>query len=330
MTDQEHRTERVYTRILVVEDDPILGKLIAKTLTREGYNAHHALNGNGGLAYLKDNSDVLILLDYILPEMRAEVFISKMLESNLSQPFIIMTGFGDEKTAVELMKLGARDYIIKDNAFLDVLMPVLSRVQMHLYTEKKLAEARFELERSEQKHRMITENISDIVSVNNLKGKFTFVSPSCYGILGYKPEELIEKSPMDFAHPDDFKKYSFKFSSPNELFGEGMKIEFRFKNKMGEYVWLESLMKPMLDAHNQLTEFYVISRDITQRKKADELKQEELNEQHLLSEYASKMIAARTLEEIYQLAGNTINEICGKQTVMVSSYNPENKSLRIA
>ena len=76
--------------------------------------------GKDVLSRLKRSSDVLLLLDFRLPDMTAKELVEMIYASNSSIPFIIMTGYAEVKTAVELMKLGARDYLIKDSNFLDL------------------------------------------------------------------------------------------------------------------------------------------------------------------------------------------------------------------
>ena len=53
---------------------------------------------------------------------------------------------------------------------------------------------------------LVAENISDLVCLNDLEGRYTYVSPSCKTLLGYDPEELLGLTPYTFIHPDDHEK----------------------------------------------------------------------------------------------------------------------------
>ena len=114
--------------ILIVEDNEHLNILIQKTLKREGYNTKSAFNGTEAISMAADNPDILLLLDYILPDMKGNIVIETLIKRGLNIPFIIITGHGDEKTAVEMMKMGARDYIVKDAAFIESLPGIISKV----------------------------------------------------------------------------------------------------------------------------------------------------------------------------------------------------------
>lgn len=129
------------TNVLVVEDDEGVNRLIQKTLQREGFAAEGALNGADAVSRITGNPDVILLLDYMLPDMTGKQLIENLAGKKLKVPFIIITGRGDEKIAVEMMKMGARDYLVKDNRLMDMLTLVIRRVVKDLALEKKLAAA---------------------------------------------------------------------------------------------------------------------------------------------------------------------------------------------
>ena len=58
-----------------------------------------------------------------------------------------------------------------------------------------------------ENYKMIAENISDLISRHTLEGKFTYLSPSCHRILGYRPDELVGSNPYDLYHPEDIDTY---------------------------------------------------------------------------------------------------------------------------
>lgn len=131
--------------LLVVEDDEGLSRLIQKNLQRAGFRAEGASNGAAAVAWIVNNSTPLLLLDYRLPDMTGIEVMETLAERGCNVPSLVMTGHGDEKVAVEMMKLGARDYLVKDAAFLDLLPSVVKRVARELATEKQLANAEEEL-----------------------------------------------------------------------------------------------------------------------------------------------------------------------------------------
>jgi len=141
-------------------------------------------------------------------------------------------------------------------------------------TEQKLAESA--LQKSETLLRLITDNTSDNIGITtlSLNPKYTYVNPSVKQLLGYDPKEFIGKPFFNFVHPDDKKtllplvKEYVKDKMGNLLHKKELPlsriIEFRMKNKSGDYRLLQSTVN-IVD--NQLI---AVSRDITEQKQAEE------------------------------------------------------------
>ena len=100
-------------RILIVDDEPHLPYSIGRFLRRHGYEVFYAGDGEAGLAELQKQSIDLMLLDMRLPKLQGMEVLKQIRESDHDLPVIIMTAFGDVKDAVEAMKLGATDYLLK-------------------------------------------------------------------------------------------------------------------------------------------------------------------------------------------------------------------------
>jgi FixJ family two-component response regulator len=127
--------------IFIAEDDKDLNHLIQKTLRREGHSTEGALNGKETVSRILRDSNVLMLLDYSLPDMTGVQLINELKEKRCAIPFIVITGRGNEEIAVEMMKLGAKEYLIKDSNLLDMLPVVVSKAIKEIENEKKLMEA---------------------------------------------------------------------------------------------------------------------------------------------------------------------------------------------
>ena len=127
--------------ILVVEDDLGLTELIREELEARGWGVLHAPTGREALAVLASRNPDLVLLDFTLPDMTA----LQLLDQAVLPPFLVTTGSGDERIAVEMMKQGALDYLVKDAHFLGALPGAVSRALHALEVERKLAAAQAEL-----------------------------------------------------------------------------------------------------------------------------------------------------------------------------------------
>ena len=129
------------TAILIVEDDPALSSLIEISLKEHGWGTMRVFSGTEALEKIKEGRLDLLLLDYSLPDMSGAGFIDTAERTNVSlPPFIVATGRGDERIAVDMMKRGARDYIVKDSQFLNTLTIAVERTLEQLETERRLRE----------------------------------------------------------------------------------------------------------------------------------------------------------------------------------------------
>jgi PAS domain S-box-containing protein len=139
-------------------------------------------------------------------------------------------------------------------------------------TQRKQAEQK--LEESERQFRLLAENSLDMISRIKPDGTRIYVSMAYKTTLGYEPEELIGKNHDDVIHPNDAHIMEslhtiLKPDNPSAT------VTFRTKHKDGHYIWIESAVKAIFDENSrELSEYYTVTRDITQRKKAEELLQE--------------------------------------------------------
>lgn len=132
--------------LLIVEDDQALATLISRILQKEGFLCRVCRFGEEALSFLGRRAPALLLLDYSLPDMTAGQLIKKMQHIGCRIPFVIMTGNGDEHIAVEMMKLGARDYLVKSPGVLELLLAVVTGVLAQEKMARELFQSRALLE----------------------------------------------------------------------------------------------------------------------------------------------------------------------------------------
>ena len=253
-------------KILVLEDDAGLNDLIRRRLSREGHQCFGFQKAEEALAWLSCNTADILLLDLMLPDCSGEELINILKNNNINIPFIVATGQGSEATAVKLLKKGARDYLVKNSDFLNVLPAAVEMVWREIQLEELLRKAR--------------EQIS--VKNSMLSAVFEF-SPQ--GILVIGPDDTIDSynknlmndlgissmpsSGRDFfeivaaktADPDSFKERTL-MQGP-EL--KGLVIE---EIKIGD-LFFEIYTSPLL-AEDSFGGRIWYFRDITLHKKARE------------------------------------------------------------
>src|SRR5581483_3182191 len=124
------RAERAMARILLVEDEVNMARTLAKNLERAGHAVEHAPHGEAALTRLGQASFDVVLTDLKMPVMDGMGLLHAMHERGLPPAVVVLTGYGTIESAVEAMKLGAADYLIKDARPQEILLTI-ERVLRH-------------------------------------------------------------------------------------------------------------------------------------------------------------------------------------------------------
>lgn len=210
--------------VLVVEDDPGLAELIGEKAEDCGFSVSYVCSAEEALGWLaKNESPRLMILDFSLPGMNARDFISSFPEKKLTvPPFIISTGQGDERIAVEMMKLGALDYIVKGGHFLELLPEAIRKVDRQIENELQRRLAEEKLRESEESYRNQFENNSSVMLLIDPAGKITDANAAAADFYGYSREKLATMSIAELDTSSESIKQLMRKWSP----GQGQQIEF--------------------------------------------------------------------------------------------------------
>jgi PAS domain S-box-containing protein len=161
--------------------------------------------------------------------------------------------------------------------------------QNALLIEENNRNKNLQLNEAKNLYRLLAENTVDLVCMHNLDGVFEYVSPSVKKLLGYKQEELIGKSPLDFAHPDDLAHLQgsiYKFIKE----AEDVAAQGRFKTANGNYIWLET--KAILVKENGVpVSMQTGTRDITLHREAEEAIKNNLANEMKLNELRTNLVS---------------------------------------
>ncbi|WP_251554290.1 PAS domain S-box protein [Neobacillus muris] len=154
-----------------------------------------------------------------------------------------------------------------------MLLPISSEnqiagIQIIAKDITQLKRKKAEVRRIEEFHRLLTDHILDIILTTNVLGEILYVSPSCEAILGYTPDELAGWHFSELVDKKDREKAVLNHGF-TEL--ESSRVSFRLRKKDGNFVWVESLSKPIVDPDTRnIIEIVGVMRDITERVKATE------------------------------------------------------------
>ncbi len=135
--------------------------------------------------------------------------------------------------------------------------------------EQGLKQAKEELQRREEHFRSLIENASDLITILDEDGTIRYQSPSIERMLGYKPEELLNKNIVEFLHPEDVPNVLDALTYAIRNSGVAPSIEFRFRHTDGSWRVLEAISNNP-PADSAVAGVVVNSRDITERKQAEE------------------------------------------------------------
>ena len=183
------------------------------------------------------------------------------------------------------------------------------------YLEIKVKERTEELHKHDKRFRMLVENSIDIISLVDLEGRITYISPSIKRLTGFSEDEILGRSGFDLIHPDDveggknFRLYLL--DTP----GIPSNSIFRLKHKNGNYIWVEGTVNNML-GDEDVNAFVLNYHDITDRKLAEEkiIKSEKRfrslveNAQDIISLSDENGIRFYVSPSIERIAGYTIKE----------------------
>jgi PAS domain S-box-containing protein len=260
-------------KILIVEDDLGIQELISDTLEEKNYSAEAFDEGEDALERLMRNDVDLIMLDYSLPNMTGEMFILEMNKLNLNRKpeFILMTGRGDERIAVQMMKLGAADYLIKDANFLSNLPRSIFNVVKDIEQKKKLLQVETALIESENKFRYVLENaIAVTYNYNFRKNNFEYISPSVEKVFGVCADYVLKNglvSIQKLVLEDDLERFRAVFNGTESHESDSTFIlEYQIHNSRTGRRWIKDTITVIKDENNSVLSFIGNALDITEQK----------------------------------------------------------------
>ncbi|MGA2234681.1 MAG: EAL domain-containing protein [Terriglobales bacterium] len=139
-----------------------------------------------------------------------------------------------------------------------------------IYQHLQLHRIRRQLAERDQLFQLISENADDMIALVDSDGRRLYNSPAYQKILGYSPEDLKTTSSFEQIHPDDRPRV-LEAAEKARLTGRGERMEYRVRHKDGSWRTLESTASPIRNAEGQTDKLVIVNRDITERKRAEEM-----------------------------------------------------------
>jgi len=258
-------------RILVVDDDEGLLLLLAGALEGEGYLVTTASSGTEALARIAEQAPDLLLLDLKLKDVSWPDLLKRLKRSDAPVPFVVVTGQGDERIAVEVMKQGALDYVMKDGKLVDLLPAVVKRALAAVERERALADAEANLRESEARFAAAVRATNDGVWEWRLPGDEVYFSPRWKAILGYGPDDIPARLEewQGRIHPEDRERFNRACRLFLDSQETNFRIEYRLRHQDGTYRWILLQALVLRDLAGRARRIIGAHTDITERKQLE-------------------------------------------------------------
>ncbi len=283
--------------ILLVEDEEAHAELI-----RRAFESHFRRVRLTGVANLKEARDFLakslpdlVIADLNLPDGKGTELLSAKNEQ-APFPLVVMTGQGDEHVAVEAIKAGALDYLVKSETTLADMPHITERTlrEWGHITERRRAEET--VRESEERYKRLSEITLEGIALHD-KGRLIDINAAFAKMFGYGVEELIGKNVIDIvAHPDDRRVVHMRIATDYEK-----PYEIRAQRKDGTIFPLEIETREV----RYKGDIYRIAavRNVTERKRAEK-----------------EQLQRERLQGVLEMAGATCHEL-NQPIQVISGYS---------
>jgi PAS domain S-box-containing protein len=258
-------------RILILEDLPSDAELMAYEL-REAEIAHayrRVADREPFVAALEENWPDLILSDFHLPSFDGLEALAVAQATCPDTPFIFVSGVMGEEVAIDALKRGATDYVLKDR--LSRLGPAVQRAMREAEErrERRLAEAA--LRESEEKYRFLVKNLPAVVYKGYVDCAVDFIDEKVEELTGY-PKRKFDTREMKWntvVLPEDYQQFKEAFRRGLQESGSYIR-EYRVKRSDGETLWIQDRGQIICGPDGRVEYISGVFFDITARRHAEE------------------------------------------------------------
>ena len=249
-------------KILFAEDNPVDAELVLRQLRRDGFDfeVNRVESEVAFVAGLDEGVD-LILSDYDLGEFNGLRALEIVRASGLTVPFILISGTIGEDIAVEAIKLGASDYLLKDR--LVRLGTAVTQAIMEGRLRRERREAESALAMSESRYRLLVEQASDGIFTVSHDGLYSDVNVRALEMMQYQREEFLRLKLGDLIAVEDRPRLEAEISRLR--LGETRVSEFRMRRKDGTWFDAEISARALPDGH-----LLGIMRDLSERRRSEQ------------------------------------------------------------
>jgi PAS domain S-box-containing protein len=296
-----------HIKLLLVEDQDDFACLVQDILadvTVEPFVVTHVNRLQAARQRLEEAPFDVTLLDLDLPDSRGLNTCSAIQAAAPAVPIVVLTGTDDEDIALQAVAMGAQEYVVKGR----VDWRLLVRIIRHAIERKRMEMA---LRESEEFFRLISESISDLIVVLDLKGRRLYNSPSYRNVLG-DPEKLVGTDSFAEIHPED-RDYIKQLFADTVRTGVGHRAEYRLLLADDSIRHIESRGNVIRDNRGNVLRVVVVSRDVTEQKSAMQRLHQALGDLHRshdqLKTAQTQLVQTEKLQAVSTFAAGVAHEV---------------------
>jgi sigma-B regulation protein RsbU (phosphoserine phosphatase) len=280
---QEYPPSDAHVHVLLVEDNQGDARLFHEMLSEAGaaFSMEHVRKVSDAAERLARGGVDIVMSDLSLPDSQGMETFRALHDAAPNVPLIVLSGLDDEKLAVETVRRGAQDYLVKGHADTHMLTRAIRYAINRMAAERELAEERNLL-------RSVINNLLDSIYVKDVRGMYRLDNMAHMRSIGAaKPEDVVGKTVFDFFPYDAAVRFQ---ADDQNVIRTGKAIVNRqeaFPVSDGHKRWLSTTKVPLRNGDGQIIGIVGIGRDITERKMAEEqlaVYNEELREKNMQME----------------------------------------------
>ncbi len=309
-------------RILLIEDELVTARLLKEKLEKAGYSVDFVRDSEEGIAKAISEKYDILAVDYSLPGANGLEVIRILGSKGIFPPIVMVTGRGDERIAVEAMKLGAKDYIVKDEdgRYLGLLPRVIERIlsERNLMEEKQWAVKA--LTETQARYQALFENTPIGLYRTAPDGQFIDANPALIKMLGVPDREtILRMNALDFyedaADRSLWKDLMEQKGTVNSYEVEAVRFD-------GASIWLEDNSQAIRDSRGKTLYYEGSLQNISERKKTEEQFRRMLMANSVIAELSKTLLAPGSIESIAQLVLEKAKALTGSRLGYVSYMDP--------
>ena len=263
------------TTIIVLEDELAHAEAIKRTFNRHKCNVLVAFSIQEYYTIIKTVSPDIVFTDLNLPDGKAFMILEPDSEKQ-KFPIVVMTSFGDESIAVQAIKMGAIDYIVKSESTITEMHRIADRTLREWQQSFKTKQIEKELHESEYRYKLLAENTSDTVILFDKNINILYISPSVTKVRGYSIADLHSISLQDQMTVESYNRFETLLNvalNPQNINSNtpilNFQIELDLYKKNGTNYWSENVITIIPTNDKAPISILWSSRNINERKIAE-------------------------------------------------------------